>query len=147
MNVFRGTMHGKMIELERESGLPDGEQVTVVVQPNERKRLPPGEGIRRSEGGWADDTEGLDAFLDLEPATAQARSTGDRAVSFLLDTDTCSFHLKKKGALSSRFLQYLEQDKDQRLSPRAARTYMQLARNWSRLTAQHPRAFRRNAMG
>ena len=28
-------------------------------------------------------------------------------MSFLLDTDTCSFHLKNKGALSSRFLQYM----------------------------------------
>ncbi|HET6880810.1 MAG TPA: hypothetical protein VFI31_11685 [Pirellulales bacterium] len=64
MNVFHGTVHGKTIELEREPGLPDGEHVTVVVQPSERKRLPPGEGIRRSEGGWADDPEGLDDFLE-----------------------------------------------------------------------------------
>lgn len=63
MNVFQGTVHGKTIELERESGLPDGERVTVVVQSSERKRLPPGEGIRRSEGGWADDAEDLDEFL------------------------------------------------------------------------------------
>lgn len=64
MNVFRGTVDGKTIELERESGLPDGESVTVVVQAEARKRLPLGEGIRRSEGGWSDDAEGLDAFLE-----------------------------------------------------------------------------------
>jgi tRNA(fMet)-specific endonuclease VapC len=28
-------------------------------------------------------------------------------VSFLLDTDICSFHLKMKGALSSRFMQHM----------------------------------------
>ncbi|HEX7376781.1 MAG TPA: hypothetical protein VF278_06695 [Pirellulales bacterium] len=64
MNVFRGTVHGKTIELERESGLPDGESVTVVVQAGTRKRLPLGEGIRRSAGGWSDDAAGLDAFLE-----------------------------------------------------------------------------------
>ncbi len=36
---------------------------------------------------------------------------------------------------------HFQQDNDQRLSPRTARTYMQLARNWSRLTAQHPAGF------
>ncbi|HEX5445983.1 MAG TPA: type II toxin-antitoxin system VapC family toxin [Pirellulales bacterium] len=28
-------------------------------------------------------------------------------MNFLLDTDTCSFHLRKQGILSSRFLQYM----------------------------------------
>lgn len=64
MNVFRGTVHGKTIELEHEAGLPDGEQVTVIVQAGGAKRLPPGEGIRRSSGGWADDPIGLDEFLE-----------------------------------------------------------------------------------
>ncbi|HEX5445982.1 MAG TPA: hypothetical protein VFW87_19300 [Pirellulales bacterium] len=64
MNVFRGTVHGKTIELERESGFADGEPVTVVVQARPHKRLPAGEGIRRSAGGWSDDAEGLDAFLE-----------------------------------------------------------------------------------
>ena len=64
MNVFRGTVHGKTIELERESGLPDGEQVTVIVQSGTAKRLPLGDGIRRSEGGWGDDAQWLDDFLE-----------------------------------------------------------------------------------
>ncbi|OYV65315.1 MAG: hypothetical protein B7X07_03500 [Actinobacteria bacterium 21-64-8] len=42
------------------------------------------------------------------------------------------------------FRMHFQQDKDKRLSPRTARTYMQLARNWSRLTAQHPEELRRN---
>src|SRR5262245_50065264 len=28
-------------------------------------------------------------------------------MSFLLDTDTCSFHLKQKGGLTHKFLQYM----------------------------------------
>jgi hypothetical protein len=50
----------KLIELEQESGLPDGQQVTVALQPV----LPPGEGIRQSAGAWADAGEELDAWLD-----------------------------------------------------------------------------------
>ena len=41
-----GIVHGKMIELQENLGLPDGEAVKVIV----RQMLPPGEGIRRSGG-------------------------------------------------------------------------------------------------
>ncbi|MFI5460415.1 MAG: hypothetical protein ACHRXM_33785 [Isosphaerales bacterium] len=57
--VFKGVVHGKLIELEKEPGLPDGQQVTVALQPI----LPPGEGIRQSAGAWADAGEELDAWL------------------------------------------------------------------------------------
>ncbi len=64
--IFKGTVHGKSIELEREPGLPDGQQVTVILQPLQatEQRLPPGEGIRRSAGAWADDPEGLDEYMN-----------------------------------------------------------------------------------
>jgi hypothetical protein len=63
--VLKGVVQGKTIELEQEPGLPDGQPVTVVVQPlAEQGRLPPGEGIRRSAGGWADDAEELDKYLE-----------------------------------------------------------------------------------
>ena len=62
--VLKGVVHGKTIELEGESGLPDGEEVTVTLQPTSRKEhLSPGEGIRASAGGWSDDPEGLDEYL------------------------------------------------------------------------------------
>jgi len=62
--VLKGTIHGKMIELEQESGLPDGQEVRITVWPlEEAEKLPPGEGIRRSAGGWADDPTGLDEYL------------------------------------------------------------------------------------
>jgi hypothetical protein len=50
--------------LDEESNLPDGQQVTIVIQPvGEPRLLPPGEGILRSAGGWSDDPAGLDEFL------------------------------------------------------------------------------------
>jgi hypothetical protein len=65
VTVLRGVIHGKTIELDQESGLPEGQQVAVTIQSlAAEKRLPPGEGIRRSAGGWADDPVGLDEYLE-----------------------------------------------------------------------------------
>jgi hypothetical protein len=63
--VLKGVVHGRTIELEQEPGLPDGQSVTVTVQPivEQGRRLPPGEGIRRSAGVWGDDPAGVDEFL------------------------------------------------------------------------------------
>lgn len=67
-NVLRGVIHGKTIELDNETGLPDGQRVKITVQPvfGDEKligRLAPGEGIRRSAGAWADGAEELDKYL------------------------------------------------------------------------------------
>ena len=63
---LRGVIHGKIIELQDDAGLPDGQPVKVTVQPltGAQSHLPPGEGIRRSAGGWADDPAGLDEYLE-----------------------------------------------------------------------------------
>lgn len=60
MTLIRGTVRGKTIEVEEDLGLPDGQQVTVSVQPVRE----PGEGIKRSAGSWSDDPDGVDQFLD-----------------------------------------------------------------------------------
>lgn len=62
--TFRGVVRGKVIELERAVNLPDGQEVTVIIQPSNGKKLPAGEGIRRSFGGWAEDADELDAYLE-----------------------------------------------------------------------------------
>ncbi len=59
-NTMRGVVHGKMIEVEGELNLPDGQQVAIIVQP----LLSPEEAIRRSAGGWSDDPEGVDRFVE-----------------------------------------------------------------------------------
>ena len=64
--VLTGIIHGKTIELDKGSGLPDGQHVQVTVQPYtplsyEEKR----EVLRRAAGGWADDDpEGLEQYLE-----------------------------------------------------------------------------------
>jgi hypothetical protein len=63
--IRHGIVHGRTIELDQDTGLPDGQEVTVILQPGpQAKQLPPGEGIRRSAGGWSDDPEGLDRYLE-----------------------------------------------------------------------------------
>ncbi len=63
--TVHGVVRGKTIELEREPGLPDGQQVKVTMEPADKEgALPPGEGLRRSAGAWADDAEGLDRYLE-----------------------------------------------------------------------------------
>jgi ABC-type uncharacterized transport system ATPase subunit len=67
MEILRGVIHGRTIELEREPRLPEGQEVKVSVEPitcKEEEPLAPGEGIRRSAGGWAEDAEELDKYLD-----------------------------------------------------------------------------------
>ena len=60
---IRGIAHGKMIELEQDSGLPEGQSVVVVVKPVQAAAMP-GEGLRESFGGWADEAEELDKYLE-----------------------------------------------------------------------------------
>ena len=57
LTVLKGIVHGKTIELEQKPGLPEGQVVSVTVQPvaPEARTMAPGEGIRRSAGGWAED--------------------------------------------------------------------------------------------
>ena len=65
-NAHRGVVHGKTIELGEETGFPDGQEVSVLVQPvkPDEQCLPPGEGLRRAFGGWAEDAEELDEYLE-----------------------------------------------------------------------------------
>jgi len=78
MGTLKGVVHGKTIELEEEPKLPDGQQVTVILQPVAQfAPLPSGEGIRRSAGGWSDDPEGLDQYLQW---TRQQRKVGRREI-------------------------------------------------------------------
>ena len=65
--VLKGTVHGKTIELEAESGLPEGQQVTVTLEPAPQQQTvgeKPLEALRRAAGSWSDDPQGLDRFLE-----------------------------------------------------------------------------------
>jgi hypothetical protein len=63
--TVKGVVRGKIIELERAPGIPDGQQVTVTVEPaGESAQAPSGQGIQRSAGTWFDDPKGLDEYLE-----------------------------------------------------------------------------------
>ena len=62
-NVLKGVVRGKTIELDEVPNLPDGQKVTVVLQPTEAEKKP-GDGLREAFGGWSDDIEGLDKYLE-----------------------------------------------------------------------------------
>jgi hypothetical protein len=58
--IVKGVVRGRTIQLDRESGLPEGQLVSVVLRP----ALPPGEGMRESFGAWAPDARELDKFVE-----------------------------------------------------------------------------------
>jgi hypothetical protein len=66
--ALKGVIHGRTIELEQDAGLPDGHEVSVTVEPvllttspTTREALA---SLRRAAGVWADDSVGLDHFLE-----------------------------------------------------------------------------------
>jgi hypothetical protein len=65
--ALKGIVHGKVIELEQEPGLPDGQEVSVTVEPVSSATSPTSpealESLRQAAGGWCDDPEGLEEFL------------------------------------------------------------------------------------
>jgi hypothetical protein len=64
--TFDGVIHGKTIELASEPGLPDGQIVSVVVNPVVSEgAVPIGDGLHRAFGGWAEDGDELDQFLEF----------------------------------------------------------------------------------
>ena len=64
--MIRGIVRGKVIELDAETGLPEGQEVTVTLRPIEAidAQGSAGEGLNRAFGGWDDDDAGLDDFLE-----------------------------------------------------------------------------------
>ena len=80
MATSQGVIHGKIIELEQEPGFPDGQRVEVTMTPlpqEQAEKLPPGEGLRRAFGTWAEDAKELDDFLDWNH---QQRKIGRREI-------------------------------------------------------------------
>jgi hypothetical protein len=58
--TLKGTIRGKTIELETAPGLPEGQAVSVTLFPEPS----PNGNLQRSFGAWAEDGQGLDAFLE-----------------------------------------------------------------------------------
>ncbi len=86
----KGTVHGKTIELEAEPGLPDGQRVTVMVEPVPQHEIlaeNPLEALKRAAGSWLDDPEGLDRFLEWNRQQRKVeRRVSPEWVSFSIPT-------------------------------------------------------------
>ena len=63
--VIQGVVHGNTIELKESPGVPDGQEVEVVVRALGSARTW-GEGIRRSAGAAADVPGFDEAFAEIE---------------------------------------------------------------------------------
>lgn len=62
--VVHGVVHGNTIELKEPPGVPDGQEVRVIVTAIESRR-PWGEGLRRCAGALADEwTDEDDRILE-----------------------------------------------------------------------------------
>jgi len=55
--VVHGTVHGKTIDLDEDLGVADGQAVEVQVKVISNTARQPGEGLLRTEGALADETE------------------------------------------------------------------------------------------
>jgi hypothetical protein len=66
--ALTGIIHGRTIQLDNESGLPDGQPVNVTLEPaspcDSAQDAAVREALRRAAGSWSDDIEGLDRYLD-----------------------------------------------------------------------------------
>lgn len=76
-STFVGVVHSKRIDLQAEPNLPEGQVVALTMHPvsSDKSTDLPGDGIRRSAGGWSDDEPGLDEFLAWN---RQQRKSGRR---------------------------------------------------------------------
>jgi hypothetical protein len=65
MNTVRGVIRGRTIELAEDPALPDGQEVKVTIEllrpPFDAEAF---EALKRAAGGWSDDVEGLDRYLE-----------------------------------------------------------------------------------
>ena len=55
--TIHGKVHGKIIELDEDPGVAEGQEVEVQVKVIPKTPRTPGEGFLRTEGALADDTE------------------------------------------------------------------------------------------
>jgi hypothetical protein len=63
--ISKGVIRGKTIELDEEPGFDEGQEVSVSIHAvSPGPPLPPGEGLKRAFGAWADDAEEVDRYLE-----------------------------------------------------------------------------------
>jgi hypothetical protein len=64
--MIHGKVHGKLIELDEDLGVPEGQEVEVFVRAISPTTVrQPGEGFLRTEGALADDLEWDDIMEEI----------------------------------------------------------------------------------
>lgn len=71
--TLRGIVHGNAIELESNAGIADGELVEVVLRRVGPEKTQAGEGLLRTEGALADDSEWDAIMEEIQHARKQER--------------------------------------------------------------------------
>ena len=61
--IFKGTVHGNIIKLDHEPGLPDGQAVVVRLNATHKSHTP-GDGLRRAFGTWAEQGAETEEFVE-----------------------------------------------------------------------------------
>jgi hypothetical protein len=66
MKTIHGVIQGNAIQLNEPSGFPEGQEVIVRVEPVSARAYAAEalEALKRAAGGWADDPDGLDRYLE-----------------------------------------------------------------------------------
>ena len=63
--ILTGIVHGRTVELDRDPKYPDGQAVSIVLQPVPPPAMQDGEfDFNDLVGAWSDDAEELDEFLE-----------------------------------------------------------------------------------
>ena len=113
--TIHGTIHGRIIELDEDLGVVEGQEVEVQVKVIARKKAATWPAARLAARGDGDcgrhDGRALDrrGRSDSRSDRAWSPSTVDAgapAVSFLLDTNILSAHLRRRPGLFHRFIQH-----------------------------------------
>jgi len=71
--TIHGRVHGKIIELDEDPGVAEGQEVEVQVRVIPRPSRQPGEGLLRTEGALADDPEWDNIMEEVYKARKQDR--------------------------------------------------------------------------
>ncbi|MEX2188011.1 MAG: hypothetical protein WD875_14495 [Pirellulales bacterium] len=58
-NLFNGVVHGRIIELDSDPHLPEGEKVTLEIRTSPEAKI---EALKRAAGAWKD-MPGVDEWL------------------------------------------------------------------------------------
>lgn len=73
--TLTGVIRGHTIELPVDAGFEDGELVNVTIRPHTAAHVADGDGLKHAFGGWSDEADALDEYLEWNrEARKQSRS-------------------------------------------------------------------------